>query len=244
MIKGIYTSASAMLPRIKQQELTANNLSNASTPGFKKDRIFTRELSKAEQKQKIKHNQTDWQQPMIDHVYTSFAPGVFDRTGNPLNMAIEGDGFFKVQLPDGTTALTRNGAFQVNSDGNIEIPGGALLMGEGGPIYVGTGKVEISTTGIVQSNGATVGQITPVTVPDVTQLQKAGGSLFLVEEGTELLPVDKASVQQGYLEASNVDIVREMIEMIISFRNYEADSKSVQSQDQTLEHLFNRVASK
>lgn len=240
MIKGIYTSASAMVPRIKKQELTANNIANASTPGFKKDQIFVKELSKAEQK--VRPQRSDWQQPMIDQVYTSFAPGVFDRTGNPLNLAIDGDGFFQIELPDGSRALTRNGAFSVNSDGLIEIPGGALLMGEGGPIEVGSGKIEISATGIVQSGDSVVGRITPVTVADVSMLEKAGNSLFIVPEGVEISNAEKSTIQQGFLEASNVDIVREMIEMIISFRNFEADSKSIQVQDQSLDHLFNRVS--
>ncbi len=240
MIKGIYTSASAMVPRIKKQELTANNIANASTPGFKKDQIFVKELSKAEQK--IYPKKTDWQKPMIDQVYTSFAPGVFDRTGNPLNLAIDGDGFFQIELPGGTQALTRNGAFSVSSDGMLEVPGGALVLGDGGPIEVGSGKIEVSATGIVSSNGANVGKIVPVTVNDLTKLQKIGNSLFVLPDDAELIPVETSTIQQGYLEASNVDIVREMIEMIISFRNYEADSKSIQVQDQSLGHLFNRVA--
>lgn len=240
MIKGIYTSASAMVPRIKKQELTANNIANATTPGFKKDQIFIQELTKAEQK--ARPQKSDWQQPMIDQIYTSFAPGVFDRTGNPLNLAIDGDGFFQIELPDGTRALTRNGAFSINPDGMLEIPGGALVMGEGGPIEVGSGEIEISATGIIQSDGAIVGQITPVTVTNLMLLEKIGNSLFIVPDDAEVIEVETSTIQQGYLETSNVDIVREMIEMIISFRNYEADSKAIQIQDQSLEHLFNRVS--
>lgn len=241
MIKGLYTSASAMIPRIKKQEAAANNIANASTPGFKKERIFTKELSKAELK--IAPRRNEWEQPMVDKSYTSFAPGVFDKTGNPLNMAIDGDGFFTLELPDGTKALTRNGAFSVNNQGQLEIPGGALVMGESGAIEVGSGVVEVSGTGIVSSNGLAVGQITPVTVNDLQALDKIGNSMYVVPEGEELIPSTKSTVQQGYLEASNVDIVREMIEMIISFRNFEADSKSISVQDQSLEQLFSRVGS-
>jgi len=242
MIKGLYKSASAMIPRIKKQEASANNIANASTPGFKKERIFTKELSRAEMK--IAHTRNDWEQPMVDKSYTSFAPGVFDNTGNPLHLAIDGDGFFTIELPDGTRALTRNGSFSVSNQGLLEIPGGALVMGEGGAIEVGSGAVEVSGTGIVSSDGLTVGQITPVTVNDLQALDKIGSSLFVVPEGEELIPATKSTVQQGYLESSNVDIVREMIEMIISFRNFEADSKSISVQDQSLEHLFSRVGSR
>lgn len=241
MIKGIYTSASAMVPRLKKQELVANNLANASTPGYKKDRLFVQELTKAEKR--LRPQKSDWQEPMVDQIYTSFAPGAFDRTGNPLNLAIDGDGFFQVELADGSRALTRNGAFSVSADGLLEIPGGATLIGEGGAIEVGSGKVEISATGIVTSDGQNVGRITPVTVENFDTLHKVGGSLFVVPEGTELIPIETSNIQQGFLEASNVDIVKEMIEMIISFRNYEADSKAIKTQDDSLEQLFNRVGS-
>ncbi len=242
MIKGIFTSASGMIPRIKKQELTANNLANASTPGFKKDAIFTRELSKAEAR--LKPRRSDWERPMVDEIYTNFAPGVFDKTGNALDLAIDGDGFFTLELADGSTALTRAGAFTVNRDGLVAFPGGALLMAEGGPLEVGSGQVAVSLSGDVQVDGATVGRITPVTVQSLDQLEKIGSAMFIVPEGVELTPVRTATIQQGFLETSNVDIVREMIDMIISFRQYEADSKSIQMQDQSLDHLFNRVGPK
>lgn len=242
MIKGIYTSASGMIPRIKKQELLANNLANASTPGFKRDMLFTKELSKAEKK--IHPPSSDWQRPMVDEIYTNFSEGIFDKTGNPLDLAINGDGFFTLELADGTQALTRAGSFTINSDGYLAFPGGALLMGEGGPIEVGNGKVEVGQDGTISVDGLDVDRIVPVTVSDLEQLKKIGSSLFIVPNNVELTQVDKYSIQQGFLENSNVDIVREMIEMIISFRNYEADSKAVQVQDQSLDNLFNRVGSR
>jgi flagellar basal-body rod protein FlgF len=242
VIKGIYTSASGMIPRVKKQELSANNLANASTPGFKKDAIFTHELSRA--KRKLLPRKSDWQQPMVDEIYTNFAPGVFDKTGNPLDLAIDGDGFFQLELSDGSTALTRAGAFTVNNEGLMCFPGGALLLSEGGPLEVGSGQVIVAQNGDVQVDGGSVGRLIPVTVADLDQLEKIGSAMFRVPDGVPLISVDTATIQQGFLEAANVDIVREMIEMIISFRQYEADSKSVQIQDQSLDHLFNRVGPK
>jgi len=231
-----------MIPRIKKQELVANNIANASTPGFKKDTIFTRELSRAEER--LRPGKSDWQRPMIDEVYTNFAPGVFDKTGNPLDLAIDGDGFFQLELADGSTALTRSGAFTVDNEGFLSFPGGARLLGEGGAIEVGNGQVTVAQSGEVQSDGSTAGRITPVTVENLDRLEKVGSSMFIVPEGTTLIPVATSTIQQGFLEAANVDIVREMIDMIISFRQYEADSKSLQVQDQSLDHLFNRVGSR
>ena len=125
MIKGIYTSASAMIPRVKEQEITANNVANAGTTGFKKDAVFTKELSKAVRKQMPQR--TDWQKPMIEKVYVDHTPGAFDRTGNPLDLAIEGDGFFTLLSPEGETVLTRSGAFQIDSGGFLSFPGGYLI---------------------------------------------------------------------------------------------------------------------
>jgi len=239
VIKGMYTSASGMLPRIKKQELTANNIANVSTPGYKRDMLFTKELTRAEQK--LVHKQSDWQRPMVNEVYTDYAPGIFDKTGNPLDLAIDGDGFFTLELADGTRALTRAGSFTVSNDGFLVFPGGPLVLGEGGPIEVGNGKVTISQSGEVDVDGSVISRIVPVTVDNVDLLTKLGGCLFAVPEGVELRPVTTASIRQGYLEAANVDIVGEMIDMIVSFRTYEVNARALQTQDRSLENLFNRV---
>jgi len=242
MIKGIYTSATGMLPNIKKQELTAHNVANAATPGYKKDSLFTRELSRAEQRQRV--TRSDWEQPMSEEIYTDYSAGMFDRTSNPLDLAIDGDGFFTLQLEDGSTAITRNGSFTVNKDGMLAAPGGAIVVSEGGAIEIGNGKVTISQSGEVEVDGSVMGQLTPVTVEDLQQLQKIGRGMFVVPEEVELIPVDYAVIRQGYIESSNVDIVSEMVDMIIAYRSYEANAKSIQSQDDSLEKLFNRVGSR
>jgi len=239
VIKGLYTSASGMIPGTKKQEITANNIANAGTAGFKRDRLFTKELSRAQMK--LAPKRTDWQQPMVDKVYTDYTIGMFDKTDNPLDLAIDGDGFFTLLTENGTQLLTRAGSFQVDQSGYLAFPGGALVVGEGGPIEVGSGKVSVSEDGEVRTNGALVGRIVPSTVPDLMVLEKIGGSSYVLPENTELIPVPRSSIRQGYLETSNVDIVHEMVEMIISFRNFEANSKALQSQDQTLSHLFSKV---
>jgi len=231
-----------MLPRVKQQEAIANNVSNAGTTGFKKDIVFSKELSKAELRTKSKDN--NWRQTLDARVKVDYTLGAFDKTETPLDMAIEGDGFFVMQAPDGTTALTRAGSFVVDSEGFIAIPGGYRLMGEGGPIQVGTGKVTVGDSGEVQSNGATVGRIVPQSVVDADKLDRLGGALFGVPEGEQLVAPLQASIKQGYLETSNVDVVAEMVDMIVAYRTYEANAKALQTQESTLDHLFQRVAKK
>jgi flagellar basal-body rod protein FlgG len=242
MIKGIYTSASGMAPHLKKQELSANNIANAGTPGFKRDMIFTQELSRAERK--LQPRRSDWERPMIEDVYTDFTAGFFDKTGNALDMAIEGDGFFTLEAEDGSVLLTRSGSFMVDADGFVTFPGGLRLIGEGGPVEVGSGMVTIGQSGEIQSDGVIVARIVPSTVSDIDQLQKIGNSLYAVPEGTELIAVERFNIRQGYIETSNVDIVREMIDMMISFRAYEANSRAVQAQDQSLDNLFSRVGGK
>jgi len=242
MIKGLYKSASGMLPSMKKQELTANNVSNVSTPGYKKDSMFTKELSRAEQKLSVK--KSDWQQPISPEKYIDFQSGVFDRTGNPLDLAIDGDGFFTIQLEDGSTAITRNGSFTVNSDGLLSIPGGGIVMADGGAVEIGNGQVTVAASGGIEVDGANVGNITPVTVNDLQNLEKIGRSMFFVPQDEQIIPVTHATIRQGYIESSNVDIVSEMVNMIIAYRNYEANAKALQTQDTSLGNLFNRVGGK
>ncbi|RKX23972.1 MAG: hypothetical protein DRP45_09240 [Candidatus Zixiibacteriota bacterium] len=240
MIKGLYSSASGMLPHVKKQEVIANNLANAGTTGFKKDIMFARELSRAESK--VMPKKTDWQQTLSDRVHVDHAPGVFDKTNNPLDMAIEGDGFFVLEAADGSTALTRSGAFMVDSEGFISFAGGFRLIGDGGAIQVGSGEVVVSQTGEVESDGLSVGRIRPRTTADLEVLERLGGSVFGVPEGEELISAINANIRQGYLETSNVDVIGEMVDMIVAHRTYEANAKALQTQETSLDHLFHRVA--
>jgi flagellar basal-body rod protein FlgG len=238
MIKGLYRSASAMMPRIKKQEVIANNLANASSPGFKKDVVFTKELSRAEKK--LAPRRTDWQTPMIDQVYTSYDQGGFDKTGNPLDLAIEGEGFFVFETPGGEV-ISRAGNLTISPEGFIVNMDGHRLLSEGGALNVGTGEVSISEAGQVEVNGEAVGSIRIVDVENRDILRKAGRTEFILPPGVEAIPVINFAIKQGYLESSNVNIINEMVEMITTYRNFEADSKSIQAQDESLEKLFNNV---
>jgi flagellar basal-body rod protein FlgG len=229
-----------MLPRIKKQEMIAHNVANAGTTGFKKNVMFIRELARAEQRHAPK--KSDWEQTMLSRVNVDYAPGVFDKTDNPLDLAIEGDGFFTLQTADGSLVLSRSGSFIVDSEGFLALAGGFQVLGEGGPIQVGTGKMAVSQAGEVEIDGLPAGRIVPQAIADLDRLQRLGGSVFRVPEGEELIPAIQASVRQGYLETSNVDVVSEMVDMIVAYRTYEANAKALQSQDATLDHLFQRVS--
>lgn len=240
MIKGIYRSASGMLPRVKKEEAIANNLANAGTTGFKKDIVFSKELTRAEKR--LRPTQVDWQTNLDSLVRVDQAPGVFDRTDNPLDIAIEGDGFFQLQGENGERVLTRAGAFVVDSEGYLAFPGGYRVLGDGGTLQVGNGQVNIAQTGEVESDGAQIGRIVPQTLDDLSRLQRLGGSLFAVPNGEETIPALSYTLRQGYLETSNVDVVNEMVDMIVEYRTYEANARSLTTQDESLDQLLNRVA--
>jgi len=239
MIKGLYRSASAMLPQIKRQEVVANNLANASAPGFKRDTLFTKELSRAE----IKHSpkKADWQTPMIDQVYTRYDQGSLTQTGNPLDIGLEGDGFMVFDDGQGNNVLSRAGNLTVNPEGLIVNPDGQPLLSDGGPIEVGGGDVSINETGQVQVNGSVVANIRLVDVEDKSVLVKIGKTSFMLPQDIEPIPAVNVTLRQGYVESSNVNVIQEMIGMITSYRSFEADAKAVQAQDDSLEKLMNNV---
>jgi flagellar basal-body rod protein FlgF len=240
MLKGIYRAASGMIPRIRQQEVTANNIANAATPGYKKDSIFLKELDAATREKMPR--KSDWETPMIDQVYTDFSQGSFDATSNALDVAIEGSGFFVLENPEGGEPLyTRNGHFSVSSEGYLINDEGFRVLGDGGPLDVGNGTVSISESGEASVNEAVVGRLQVVDFADKTLLTKQGDSTFAVRDNAEPAPVTAVSLRQGYLERSNINVIKEMVGMIITLRDYEAGSRAIQMQDDSLNALFNDV---
>lgn len=240
MLKGIYRAASGMIPQIKKQEITANNIANASTPGFKKDQVFLQQLDSA--KKATMSRKSDWETPMIDQVYTDYSPGTFDQTGNTLDIAIEGNGFFVTESPTGEMRFyTRNGNFSRDSEGFLVTSEGNRVLGDGGPIDVGNGQASIGGDGTVTVNNDVVGKLQVVEFSDAKVLSKAGDSGFVASAQTQPSPATKFSVRQGYLERSNINVVKEMVDMIMTLRNFESGSKSIQMQDNSLDALFNQV---
>jgi flagellar basal-body rod protein FlgG len=225
---------------MKQQEITANNIANASTPGFKKDSVFLKELNSATKA--VVRTQSDWQTPMIDQVYTDYSQGAFARTGNVYDMAIDGNGFFVLEGSDGEgIQYTRNGSFAAGIDGYLVNSEGMRVLGDGGPIDIGSGLVDINETGEVMVDGSLVGRLQVVDFSDKSTLVKIGSSGFQVDESVEPEPAVDYSIRQGYVEQANINVVKEMVGMIIALRNFESGAKAIQSQDESLNALFNLV---
>jgi flagellar basal-body rod protein FlgG len=235
MLKGIYTAAANMVPKMIQQDLIANNLANVNTTGYKKDRLYFRQMFDAELYSPL----SEQANPGVMEALTLFEPGPLVSTKNPLDVAIVGDAFFTVDTEQGVR-YTRNGSFSVDQEGYLVTSAGHQVMGENGPILLDTSQdVEITPAGEIWQKDSVVDQLALVRFPDPRSLEKIGDSLFRARQDAEVLEDRTSSVRQGFLEDSNVRAIEEMIEMISILREYEADQRAIQYQDDTLRRAVN-----
>ncbi len=235
MIKGIHTSAMAMRQNALRQDLTANNLANADTVGFKRDRLFAAEFVEAKST-----GSTDPSEPNAGR-WTDFSPGAFNPTGVELDFALQGMGFFVTS--DGSRELyTRNGHFERTAEGLVVDSSGRRLQGEGGDITIPPGSVTLAANGDLSVDGVLVDRLRVVQFADGEKLLKESGSSFAAAQGQAPTPVERATIRQGFLETSNVDAVREMVEMISTARAYEVNAKLIQAQDDTLKQTVGELA--
>lgn len=240
MIKGIYKSASGMIPHLKKQDIAANNIANASTPGFKKDGIFLEELSSA--KRADRRGRSAWESPMIDQIYTDYSQGTFSQTNTLLDVAIKGDGFYVFETPEGDGEMySRNGNFRVDREGFLSNSEGLRVMGEGGPIEIGSGEVLINESGEVFVGDSLAGRLRVVDFEDKASLTKVGNSAFVASPDQEPLPAQDIVIKQGFLEMANINVVREMVDMIVTMRLFETGAKALQAQDESVKTLLNEV---
>lgn len=239
MIKGIYSSEAAMRPKMARMEVLANNLANINTTGFKRDRVFVRML---EQSSAAAADGRGDMTGVTTGKYIDTTAGSLQHTENPLDLAIEGDGYFAVQTPRGVR-LTRNGNFTLSKEGVLTTSDGYPLLGTNGAIQVPQKEkldiksLSISASGEVSSGNEPLGQLRVVVPERADGLQKDHESLFLVDESVRVLDIapDRVNVRQGFLEESNVEGIEEMIAMIELSRSFETDQKMIQSQDATLD---------
>lgn len=230
MLLRLQNSLASMRSMIREQERIANNLANANTVGYKRDRLFTEALNEHLDEEGA---------PQSSRIVTQWADlraGALDETGNPLDVAIDGEGFFAVtDEATGATRYTRDGRLTVDADGLLRTASGFLLEGEAGPIQVPTAgeAIEISKNGEVRAGGEPVGRLRLVTFADPTALRRLDGVTFAAE-GQEPEPVEQPNVLQGFVEGSNVDPVHEMTDMITYFRQFETQQKLMQTTDHLL----------
>lgn len=214
-INGMIRAARALHYWETRQQAVANNLANVNTDGFKGERVFARMLADS---------------APIPDAATDFTPGTLRQTGNPLDLALEGEGFFVVETQLGER-LSRGGSFQLDPEGRIADNAGNLLLGESGPITAGNGVVEVDREGIVRVDGQAVDRLRLEGVPPGTRLQHDAGTLFLPDDSREPLDVASRPVRQGAVEESNVSSIGALVDMITIQRAYSSVQRAVTTLD-------------
>jgi len=219
----IFASLGTLRQQNRISHLIANNLSNVQTAGFKKDvPIFSVLLSQA---------LDSYQRLSFDRTKTLFHQGTIQETGNPLDLAIEGEGFFKIQTPQGIR-YTRAGNFCLNQDGVLTNANGFSVVGKRGEMTLRGGTISVEKNGTVKVNGEERDKITLVTFQDLDLLRKEGHTLFGLKIPQEETEVGNPQIHQGALEASNTNPIEEMVNLIDALRSFESCVKIVQSQDE------------
>lgn len=253
MLRALYSSAAGMQSQQTNLDVISNNLANVSTTGFKRSKAEFQDLLYQTTRAAGSDQGAGNQLPtglQVGHgsrlVATSkiFSDGEVTQTDSKTDIAIHGDGFFEVQLPDGTKAYTRDGAFKQAADGRITTSDGLVVQSGFQPIPQGTTSITISATGEVTTSGAGGNQTFRIQLARFANpagLENLGRNLYRENTGSgtaELGNPDEngfGSLQQGYLELSNVKVVEEMVNLIIAQRAYEVNSKAVQAADEMMQ---------
>jgi flagellar basal-body rod protein FlgG len=257
MNRSLYIAATGMNAQQAQMDVISNNLANVSTNGFKGSRAVFQDLmyqtvrqpgANSTQQTELPSGMqvgTGVQQIATERLYTQ---GNLQQTGNSRDIAINGQGFFQVTMPDGSTAYTRDGSFQTNAQGQLVTSSGYLLN-PAITIPQNTTNITVGSDGTVsvtQANSTTsttVGQIQIATFINPPGLDARGENLFSETASSGAPNVSQpglngaGTLQQGYTEASNVNVVQELVNMIQTQRAYEINSKAVTTSDQMLQTL-------
>jgi len=246
-----------MMANSKRMDVIANNLANASTNAFKKDTVvleaFPEVLTRRVNDMRSNLNPSGVVGTMelssdVGEVFTYYNQGQLVKTDNELDFAIKGadTAFFTVSAPgpDGQPRqyYTRDGAFTLSPDGFLVTKDGYTVMGEQGAIYLGGGPFTVEADGTVIQDGAVVDRLLIIQFADASTLRKYGYNLVEDSGGAQQVNFT-GTVEQGYIEQSNVNIIKEMVDMISVVRAYEANQKILQAQDSTLEKAVNEVGS-
>jgi len=251
MIYGLYLSAAGVMSSSYRQDVIANNLANSETIGFKRDLpLFQERLTAAQESRGAHHSD-----PLLEGLgggllaspsMVDTSSGDLENTGNPLDVAIQGTGFFAVANPGqpDQARLTRNGRFILDRQGNLvlsDMSGHKVLDATGNEIHIAAGgKFTVTTTGTILRNGQPVAKLGVFDVPHPEKLAKAGGTLLNYPDASELTP-SNAVVRGETIERSNVDPTIEMAELMDAQRQLEANANMIHYQDSTLQLLCNSV---
>lgn len=251
MLKEFYTAAAGMMTQQTRLEVAANNMSNASTSGFRRQEVFVRNLIDA--RSNFNNVKGDLEQNDIPiGSYTDFELGAIQQTDNPMDVAmLDKENFFMLQDEEGKQFLTKSGRFMIDKEGTVRAMDGKFLLGQNGIINLSAEKfskpqisesakdlnLKITKNGEIFLNEFPIDTLLVAKPDDPQTLQRVSGSSFIPTNITELryLNPEEISVQQGFMESSNVNVVNEMVEMIELQRHFEAGQKVITTNDSTLD---------
>jgi flagellar basal-body rod protein FlgG len=254
---SLYSAATGMEAQQLNLNTIANNLANVNTPGFKRSKVEFQDLL---YQKPVRAAGTDsgggnlvpaglevGNGTRVAATTKVFTQGQLTNTGNNFDIAIQGDGFFQVQRPDGTIAYTRDGSFKLNAEGAVVTTDGLPVLSGFQPVPTGTSSVSISQTGLATMTSSTGSQstyqVTLARFANPSGLTSLGGNLYEETAASGSPDVGNpatagfGSTMQGYTEASNVNIVEEMVNLITAQRAYEINSKAIQSSDEMLQNI-------
>ena len=239
MNNGLYAACAGLLARTQALDLAANNLANVNTEGYKGQvprfasvlagtgsaNLSNASLRAVNEFGVLGESRLDQQQ------------GPIEQTGNDLDLALQGSGYFAVQGPQGGRLYTRNGAFHVDRQGPLTTGDGSLVLGAQGPVLLPPGKISVSSGGTLSVDGAVAGQLRVVDFPPGTELTPQGAAAFSADVAAER-PAASVDVVQGALEGSNVNAVNAAVGLVALQRNM-----GLMQQALTVFHSeFNRIA--
>ncbi len=255
MLKGLYTAYTGMLNEQNRMDIMTNNLANADTIGFKKEGATSQAFDEV-LAYKIKDTSEAGNLPKklgnmslgvkIGENYVDYSEGGIKETGNVLDLAISGNGFFTVEYTnkagETSTMYTRDGNFTMNAQGYLVTQDGDYVLGARGRHIrlTTTEDISIDRDGNIYQAGENVGTLQITDFEDYNYLERYGENYFQAVEGAEEID-SEADIHSGYLEMSNISVVTEMVNMITIQRQYEANQKLITTYDSTLENAVNQT---
>ncbi len=254
MNRALRTAATGMYAQQLNVDLIAHNLANVNTTGFKKTRPEFQDLMYQTIKTSVETSNPNIQQPVEIQVgngtmpvatQRSFTQGDIQPTNNPMDVAIQGEGFFQIRRPDGTIAYTRDGSFKMSGEGQMVTAEGYLIE-PSVAFSPDTTSVSISKEGVIevtefgQTDAVRIGQLELAKFVNNAGLRPIGNNLYVETPASGQPIIGTAGtegfgeLQQGALESSNVDVVEEMVSMIVAQRAYEINSKTIKTVEEMI----------
>ncbi len=233
MQTSLYLAASGMVSQFHKLDVLVNNLANVETSGFKGDVVGL---------EGVRRTKGGWSPPMVvSRPAADLRPGPLRRTDNPLDLALDGEGFFVVDTPQGLR-YTRAGNFSRDGEGYLITQAGYRVMGREGPLRLPDREFTVDSEGRILQGGNEVGAFQVVQPERPEDLVKESGTLFALREGAaEPGEAEAFEVRQGFLEASNVNGVETLSRMLATLRACEAYQKVIQALDQTMDRAINEL---